>query len=80
MEALFIKRDIPHEEIYRFLEFVAIATICDVVSLTDENRVFVIYGLERLNHSENKGLRLMLVILQTTRAVLRTAWILQTKN
>lgn len=60
VEALFIKRDVPHEEIYQFLEFVAIATICDVVSLTDENRVFVIYGLERLNHSENKGLRALI--------------------
>lgn len=57
VEALFIKRDIPREEIYQFLEFVAIATICDVVSLTDENRIFVVFGLERLNHSENKGLR-----------------------
>ena len=60
VEALFIKRDIPREEIYQFLEFVAIATICDVVSLTDENRTFVVYGLERLNHSENKGLRALI--------------------
>lgn len=60
VEALFIKRDIPREEIYQFLEFVAIATICDVVSLTDENRIFVVYGLERLNHSENKGLRALI--------------------
>lgn len=60
VEALFIKREIPREEIYQFLEFVAIATICDVVSLTDENRIFVVYGLERLNHSENKGLRALI--------------------
>lgn len=60
VEALFIKRDIPKEEIYQFLEFVAIATICDVVSLTDENRIFVVHGLERLNHSENKGLRALI--------------------
>ncbi len=60
VEALFIKRDIPREEIYQFLEFVAIATICDVVSLTDENRIFVVFGLERLNHSENKGLRALI--------------------
>lgn len=60
VEALFIKKDIPKEEIYQFLEFVAIATICDVVSLTDENRIFVVYGLERLNHSENKGLRALI--------------------
>lgn len=60
IEALFIKREIPLEEIYQFLEFVAIATICDVVSLQDENRIFVVHGLERLNHTENKGLRALI--------------------
>ncbi|MGN0155513.1 MAG: single-stranded-DNA-specific exonuclease RecJ [Lachnospiraceae bacterium] len=60
IEALFIKREVPKEEIYQFLEFVAIATICDVVSLTDENRIFVVKGLERLNYSENTGLRALL--------------------
>lgn len=60
IEALFIKREVPPEEIYQFLEFVAMATICDVVSLIDENRIFVIHGLERLNHSENKGLRALI--------------------
>lgn len=60
IEALFIKREVPVEEMYQFLEFVAIAAICDVVSLQDENRIFVIHGLERLNHSENKGLRALI--------------------
>lgn len=57
VETLYEKRDIPKEEIYEFLEFVAIATICDVVSLQDENRAFVVNGLERLNHTDNTGLR-----------------------
>lgn len=60
MEALYSKRDIPQEEIYQFLEFVAIATICDVVSLVDENRTLVSYGLEQLNRTENKGLRALI--------------------
>lgn len=60
IEALYKKRDIPEEEIYQFLEFVAIATICDVVTLQDENRVFVVKGLERLNYSENTGLRALI--------------------
>lgn len=60
IEALFIKREIPSEEMHHFLEFVAMATICDVVSLIDENRIFVVHGLERLNHSENKGLRALI--------------------
>ncbi len=35
---------------------VSIATICDVMSLEDENRIFVYYGLQRLNKIHNPGL------------------------
>lgn len=45
------------EEIKEFLEFVAIATVCDVVDLQGENRIFVQEGLKRLNKTENIGLR-----------------------
>ncbi|MGN0495782.1 MAG: single-stranded-DNA-specific exonuclease RecJ [Lachnospiraceae bacterium] len=60
VQALYIKREVPEEEIFRFLEFVGMATICDVVSLVDENRIFVKYGLEQLNRTENKGLRALI--------------------
>lgn len=60
IEALYKKREIPEEEMHQFLEFVAIATICDVVTLQDENRVFVVKGLEKLNYSENTGLRALI--------------------
>lgn len=38
------------------LEFVAIATIGDVMKLKDENRIAVKYGLERLKRTKNIGL------------------------
>lgn len=60
VEALFQKRDIPPEEMQPFLEFVAVATICDIVSLTDENRIFAVKGLEKLNYSENVGMRALI--------------------
>ncbi len=60
VEALYQKKGIQQEEVYEFLEFVAIATICDVVSLQDENRTMVIKGLERLNCTENSGLRALI--------------------
>lgn len=60
VEALFQKRDIPPEEMQQFLEFVAVATICDIVSLTDENRIFAVKGLEKLNYSENVGMRALI--------------------
>lgn len=60
IEALYEKREISKEEVYQFLEFVAIATICDVVTLKDENRTFVVNGLARLNHTDNLGLRALI--------------------
>lgn len=42
------------------LEFVAIATICDVVDLTGENRIMVKAGLERLSRTSNIGLKALL--------------------
>ena len=60
IQALFQKREMPEEEMQQFLEFVAVATICDIVSLTDENRTFTIKGLEKLNYSENAGMRALL--------------------
>ena len=38
------------------LEFVAIATICDVVDLEDENRFIVKRGIELINNTKNIGL------------------------
>lgn len=48
--------NIPSREINNLLEYVAIATICDVVDLVDENRIMVKYGLELVNSTDNIGL------------------------
>ncbi|MCZ6596947.1 MAG: single-stranded-DNA-specific exonuclease RecJ [Planctomycetota bacterium] len=51
-------------ELKRFLEdamaYVAIATVCDVVPLLDENRVFAHYGIRALELTGNPGLRALL--------------------
>lgn len=44
--------EIPTE----FLDIVAIGTVADLVSLTDENRVLVKYGIEALKQTERMGL------------------------
>lgn len=57
VECLYDKRDIPKQELDDFLEFVAVATICDVVPLNGENRLFVTKGLPRIRVSNNQGMR-----------------------
>lgn len=39
------------------LQYVAIATVCDVMELVGENRVLVTQGLQRLRDSDNQGLQ-----------------------
>ena len=45
------------EEFEDLLENVAIATVGDVMDLTDENRIFVKEGLKRIGSTQNYGLR-----------------------
>lgn len=45
---------------HKLLEYVAIATVCDVVDLVDENRIIVKKGLELLNNTNNIGLKALI--------------------
>lgn len=45
------------------IELVAMGTIADIVSLLDENRVFVQYGLKKMQKTKNVGLSTMLQLL-----------------
>ncbi|OOM79351.1 single-stranded-DNA-specific exonuclease RecJ [Clostridium sp. BL-8] len=56
VEVLYKNLSIGREEAYKFIEFLAIATVCDVVDLVDENRIFVKKGLELINSTTNLGL------------------------
>lgn len=44
------------------LEFAAMATVCDVMELKDENRIIVKEGLKRIHESENPGLRALIEV------------------
>nr|WP_317331896.1 single-stranded-DNA-specific exonuclease RecJ [uncultured Romboutsia sp.] len=57
MEALYEELGMDKKESYKLIEFVAIATVCDVVDLIDENRIFVKNGLSMLNNTENIGIK-----------------------
>lgn len=45
------------KSMYKYLEIVTLATICDVVPLVDENRIIVKNGLKLMQDGENIGLR-----------------------
>ncbi|MDR5586566.1 MULTISPECIES: single-stranded-DNA-specific exonuclease RecJ [Clostridium] len=60
IEVLYEKINISKEELYKLIEFVAIATVCDVVDLIDENRIFVKNGLKMINNTTNLGLKYLM--------------------
>ncbi|WP_037029323.1 single-stranded-DNA-specific exonuclease RecJ [Psychrilyobacter atlanticus] len=48
------------EEIYQYLDIVAIGTIADIVPLKAENRIFTKLGLEQLKRTNHSGLQILL--------------------
>ena len=51
------------EEMFKYLDIVALGTIADIVPLVEDNRIFVKYGLESLKKSSSKGLSALLKVL-----------------
>lgn len=52
------KQDVLQE----LLAFAALATICDVMELKDENRILVKEGLKEMHHTTNLGLKALLMV------------------
>lgn len=62
IRALYERFGIPEENQEELLEYVAIATVADVMELQGENRILVKEGLRRMKHTDNKGLRALLEV------------------
>lgn len=62
VEVLYELFSIPKNEIEKFKEFIAIATVGDVMPLISENRIIVKQGLERIKLSENIGLKSLIKV------------------
>jgi single-stranded-DNA-specific exonuclease RecJ len=60
VEVLYEKFGIPNTEKLNFLEFVAIATVCDVMDLINENRIITKTGLKALQKTNNYGLKALI--------------------
>lgn len=50
------------ELLKELLPFAALATVCDVMELLDENRIIVKYGLKAMNEVKNLGLKALLMV------------------
>ena len=61
IQLLYEKCNVPAEEAYGFLEQVAFATVGDVMDLTDENRILVREGLQRIHSTKNCGMRALIL-------------------
>lgn len=57
IQCLYREFSISKDELYDLLQYVAIATVCDVVDLVSENRIMVKEGLKRINNTSNMGLK-----------------------
>ena len=55
-QAILIKAGIPRNTVNEVLDLAAIGTVGDVVSLTDENRTIVKYGLNKINTGSREAL------------------------
>ena len=62
IEALFDEYKIDNKEVGNLLQYVAIATVCDVVDLMGENRIIVKEGLRQINETDNIGLKELLKV------------------
>lgn len=56
--------DKPWEDPYRYVDILAIATVCDIMELKGENRIYVKEGLKMLKDSSNIGLRTLIKCLE----------------
>lgn len=57
---LYDRLGLDEKELEDYIEFMAIATVGDIVDLIDENRIVVKYGLKHIAHTKNTGLRALI--------------------
>lgn len=62
IQILYERFGVEREELYRLLEYAAIATVADVMDLEGENRIIVREGLRRLGETRNLGLQALMEV------------------
>lgn len=62
LQAFCLQKGIPLEELYPYLDLVAVSIASDIVPITGENRVMAFYGLKCLNAAPRTGLKALIKI------------------
>jgi len=62
IQVLFEEMGIGINKADRYIHLLAIATVCDVVELTGENRIFVKRGIDEIASTDNEGLKQLIKI------------------
>ena len=57
LQAYSIKNNLPLENLYSYLDLVAISISSDIVPITGENRIMTFYGLKEINSNPRPGVK-----------------------
>jgi single-stranded-DNA-specific exonuclease len=60
LQAFCIKKNIPLDELYSYLDLVAISIASDIVPITGENRILTYYGLKLINKNPRPGVKALI--------------------
>ncbi|MBI4722796.1 MAG: single-stranded-DNA-specific exonuclease RecJ [Candidatus Stahlbacteria bacterium] len=61
-QALYKKLGMETDKLLNYLDLVALATVCDVTPLIEENRVFAKYGMKAIEQTKNVGLKALIEV------------------
>lgn len=62
LQAFSLTNDITLEQLFPFLDLVAVSIASDIVPITDENRILAHYGLRQLNQDPSTGLKAIIQV------------------
>lgn len=60
LQAWCIQNDVDEENLFEFLDFVAIGTASDIVPITGENRILVYHGIQRMTQNPRPGIKALI--------------------
>jgi single-stranded-DNA-specific exonuclease len=62
LQAYCLNNGISTDELYGYLDLLAISIASDIVSITGENRILTYYGLKRINENPSPGVKALVVV------------------